>query len=348
MLKPLFYSFIRGVFSYYAPIYFRNFRVIGREKIPKDGAVLFSPNHQNALVDPLLVGCSCGEKVHSLTRSDVFDGPLRWFLSAMQTLPVYRIRDGYQQLKRNEDTFEKCYELFGQQAHLVMFSEGMHHEEYFLRRLSKGSSRLGMKAQAKHPEIHIYLQPVGLNYGSHTQPLNDCVVVYGSPIDLQPYLKDYRLNPAKTINSIREKLQLAMQECLWIGEEDQNYPQKKKWINHKNTGMDFRSLKRAIEQHDPSLALPNTRPKWIQPLLLCMGLPNLPIHLLLKKIRGLFKDVVFHGTVNFIGSLLFFPLWWVIGLIALTSLANMYWGLGFVVLSIVFCYTRQKIIRIYL
>ena len=77
----------------------------------------------------------------------------------MQTLPVYRIRDGYDQLKNNDQVFERCYELLGEKKHMMMFSEGRHHDEYYLLRLSKGSSRLVMEAQLRHPNHPIYLQP---------------------------------------------------------------------------------------------------------------------------------------------------------------------------------------------
>ena len=103
---------------------------MGRENIPTDGAILFSPNHQNALIDPILVGTTCNRSVHSLTRSDVFGGPWQWFLDAMQMLPVYRIRDGYKQLKNNQGVFEQCYALLGNKKHMMMFSEGKHHDQY--------------------------------------------------------------------------------------------------------------------------------------------------------------------------------------------------------------------------
>ena len=175
---------IRFIFSSYNLLYFRNFKVVGRENIPQNGGVLYSPNHQNALIDPLLVGTTATASIYSLTRSDVFGGPLQWFLDAMQTLPVYRIRDGYDKLKKNKAVFERCHQLLSNKENLMMFSEGKHHEEYYLLRLSKGSARLAMKAQLQstHP---IYIQPVGLNYGNHLHPRHDCTVVYGNSINLK-------------------------------------------------------------------------------------------------------------------------------------------------------------------
>ena len=91
-MKALFYKIIILLLKSYNRFYFRRIRIYGQEHIPKKGGVIFSPNHQGAFLDPLLVGTSCGSKVTSLTRSDVFGGPFQWFLDALKMLPVYRIR----------------------------------------------------------------------------------------------------------------------------------------------------------------------------------------------------------------------------------------------------------------
>ena len=343
-----FYAFIRGIFRVYNRVYFRNFRVIGAENIPTNGGVLFSPNHQNAIVDPLMVGTTCNHDLHSLTRADVFDGPLRPLLSLMHTLPVYRIRDGYQQLSRNTATFDHCRALLGQKESLLMFSEGLHHEEYFLRRLSKGSSRLAMEAQKEHPNIPIYLQPVGLNYGHPRHPFTDVVVVYGEAFSLQSYLPDYDQAPAKTINAVRDRLQKAMEDCLWLPIDSPQYKEKEALINRRNTSLPFETLKKALQQEHNNLRPPLKKGILQQLLIVIFSIPNLPIHVFLWLIRKQFTDVVFHGTVNYAGHLLFFPIWWALGAMGYGSEGNVFWAMGFICLGIGFFYLRQKTINKYL
>ena len=140
-MKNIFYFSLKYFLRYYNQIFFRDIKEYGYQNIPKDGGVLFSPNHQGAFLDPLLIGSMTPKKITSLTRSDVFGGPLQWFLDALQMLPVYRIRNGYSNLKKNDITFKKCFELLGEGKFLMMFSEGGHHDEYYLKKLSKGSSR---------------------------------------------------------------------------------------------------------------------------------------------------------------------------------------------------------------
>ena len=55
-------------------VWFRELDVVDNENIPQEGGILFSPNHQGAFLDPLLVGSIVNQQVTSLTRSDIFGG----------------------------------------------------------------------------------------------------------------------------------------------------------------------------------------------------------------------------------------------------------------------------------
>ena len=159
-MKKRFYNFIRFILTFYNNFFFKKLTILGKGKIPKDGAIIFSPNHQSALLDPLLVGSTCGKRLYSLTRSDVFRKPFLWILDAMQTLPVYRIRDGYEKLHLNNKTFEKCYDLLKTKKHIMVFSEGKHHDEYYLLPISKGSSRIGLESLKKFPKASFQARAV--------------------------------------------------------------------------------------------------------------------------------------------------------------------------------------------
>lgn len=347
-MKKFFYNFIRYTLSKYNPLYFKNFRVLGKENIPSDGAILFSPNHQNALLDPLLVGTTAGKSIHSLTRSDVFGGPLQWFLDAMQTIPVYRIRDGYEQLKNNTAVFEHCYKLLGNKKHMMMFSEGKHHDEYYLLRLSKGSSRLAMEAQLRSPKHPIYIQPVGINYGNHLHARHDCVIVYGKAVRVNDFVSDFETHPAKGLNALREALQTAMEDCLWLPKNDSTYSNKKTYINRKNTPLPFVELKTELNKETPNLAT-STSPSKLNPLLIgLLSLPNFPVHLALRVLLKQFDDHVFHGSVNYLGGLVFFLIWWVIGISGFSGEAGPVAGFSFFAVSLSSLYLRQYFVTRYL
>ena len=311
-MKKIFYNFIAFTFSAYNNFFFKKLSVVGKEKIPKDGAIIFSPNHQSALLDPILVGVTCSKKIYSLTRSDVFRKPFLWFLDAMQALPVYRIRDGYKNLHLNKKTFEICYKLLKDNNNLMIFSEGKHHNEYFLLPISKGSSRIGFESLKKSPNTKIYLQAVGINYGSHIHPFHNCTIVYGNPIKLNEYINLYEKKPVETINKVRFKLENEMKKCLWLPDKSDNYLTKKNIINFNSTKKKFKTLKNKISHID--LELINRKKTTILEKIAIVFFsifnifPLVLISAILKKI----KDKVFHLSIKYLVGIFVFPLWWTI------------------------------------
>ena len=311
-MKKRFYNLIILVFKNYNHFYFKKFRVYGLENIPKSGGVLFSPNHQGAFLDPLIVGTTCGFKVTSLTRSDVFGGLFQWFLDALKMLPVYRIRDGYSSLKKNQQIFDQCYELLADGKKMMMFSEGRHHNEYYLQRLSKGSSRLVLEAQEKSNNTKIYIVPVGINYSHHQLPWQEVHVVYGKPIRVYEFLERYQKNNVKAINSLRDALEVGMKSCLWLPENDEHYLEKKKYINLQNTKLGFPEFKKSLTTLSKGLKKTEEKINLLKFWVKIFSLPNLLPLLILQKILGLFPDIVFHNSVKYSVGLLIFIFWWII------------------------------------
>lgn len=133
--------------------------------LPWGKPLLLLPNHQNALLDPLLIAVYAPRKPFFLTRSDVFVNPLltRVF-SLLQMLPVYRIRDGRDTLARNNAIFEQCSMLLARGEAIVMFPEANHNLQRCVRPLSKGFTRILFHTLEKIPGATIYLVPVGINY----------------------------------------------------------------------------------------------------------------------------------------------------------------------------------------
>ena len=318
-MKLIVYLFLKNIFRYYNRIYFRSVNVYGKNNIPTDGGVLFSPNHQSALLDPLVLASLTQGKTTSLTRSDIFGGPFQWFLDAFYMLPVYRIRNGYSNLKKNDATFAKCYELLGLGKFMLMFSEGGHHNEYYLQNLSKGSSRLAFKAAQKNPGKKIYLQPVGINYGHHQQPRCTLHLVYGQPIEVSDFV-DLKLTDVENINILKLELQNRMKACLWLPDNTENYFIQKKKINRHTTQVDFKILKAALRDNYTKMPEAKPKSKTRKFLIILLSLPNIVPLWISRKIIGTFKDIVWISSVKYILGILLFPTWWLTTSVAIAYL----------------------------
>ena len=317
MLKSLFYHFLRNYLKFYGYIYFRDIKIYGKNNIPKKGGLLFSPNHQSAFIDPVLVASYNSGKILSLTRSDVFGGPLQWFLDAMEMLPIYRLRNGYSNLKKNEEIFEKCYEVLGKGKKMQMFSEGGLHTEYYLKRISKGSSRIAYNAQKKYPNQNIYIIPVGINYGHHEKPRCSIQLVFGKAIKIKEYMNANNLE-SENINSIRDSLQIEMENCLWLPKKDDDYYFKKSLIDKKTTKMSFSKIKTLLkENHKNQNNLKKSH--FIKSIIIrILTIPNIIPIIISRKIINLIKDKDFIGSMKYGCGAIIFPIWWIIlGLIIL-------------------------------
>ena len=343
-MKKRFYNFIRFILTFYNNFFFKKLTILGKGKIPKDGAIIFSPNHQSALLDPLLVGSTCGKRLYSLTRSDVFRKPFLWILDAMQTLPVYRIRDGYDKLHLNNKTFEKCYDLLKTKKHIMVFSEGKHHDEYYLLPISKGSSRIGLESLKKFPKTKIYLQPVGINYGSHIHPYHNCTIVYGDAIKLNEFINLYEKKPVKALNKVRLKLENEMKKCLWLPDHTREYNIQKDLINFKSTKTEFKVLKRKISLKDNKLKNNSSKTVIEKIAFRFFSIFNLIplklINIILKK----FDERVFHLSVKYLVGILIFPLWWAIVFLISVYFFNIVLGFLITLIVILLLFLRQFLI----
>ena len=101
-MKLLWFSFVQFYLTVGFKFYYKKIDVIFKEKIPKDKAIIFLSNHQNALLDPLLVSTSSTRKNYFLTRAAVFkNSTVAKLLNSLQMLPVYRMIDGVNTIQKN-------------------------------------------------------------------------------------------------------------------------------------------------------------------------------------------------------------------------------------------------------
>ncbi|UOY09319.1 1-acyl-sn-glycerol-3-phosphate acyltransferase [Muricauda sp. SCSIO 64092] len=170
--------------------YYRKIKLGGLGHIPKNKAILFLSNHQNALMDILLIATKCGRKPWFLTRADVFKktvfGPLFRFL---QMMPIYRMRDGRASLSGNRAIFDECGTLLGRGEAILIFPEANHSLKRRIRPLSKGFTRIIEAALKKDPELDLVLVPVGQNYQTPRQAGDSAALYFGEPIAVQEYCK---------------------------------------------------------------------------------------------------------------------------------------------------------------
>ena len=196
--------------------YYSKITVLGKEYIPEKGPVIISPNHRNALMDALLVLHTTPWKLSNvfIARGDIFKkGFVANALRFMKILPAFRMRDGYENLGKNNDTIEEASETLETFNSLCIFPEGNQGDKQRLQPLVKGIFRIAFSAQEKIGEAEdIKIIPVGIDYSNRERFGEEVLINYGAPLSVSEFLPAYKENPALAINQFRAKLHEKMRE----------------------------------------------------------------------------------------------------------------------------------------
>lgn len=194
------------------------FRGVGN--IPRDAAVIFAPNHCNALMDPLaILSLNSSAKVF-VARADLFRNPrLARLLSFFKIMPVLRMRDGYENLKRSNDTADRAVEVLKERTPFCIFPEAAHQVNRTLLPLTKGIFRIALQAQ-RQMDAPLYIVPVGLNYESLYHSRSKLLVNVGMPMMVKPFLMDESLSEAEVMNLMKSDCSSRMKELVHYIEMD--------------------------------------------------------------------------------------------------------------------------------
>lgn len=313
-------------------MYFSKIRIRGIGQVPNNKPLLFLANHQNALLDALLVATHSPRKIYFLTRSDVFKNPiLKMFFNYLQMIPIYRIRDGKEALKYNEAIFQRCSKLLQRGEAILIFPEGNHSLKRKVRPLSKGFTRFLFAALDDNPQLDVRLVPIGINYKKAAVFPDKVTVCYGTDIQLLNYYdKDAIID---SVNSLKRVVHQELTTLTTHIDDEKEYDDIVSYL--KVNGIDFLDPEVANKMVS-SYAL-NSKPvdlegnRWSKVYSVgkvLFNIINLPIFLIWTKvIKPKVGELEFLSTVRFMVFLLFYPIFYLLLALILTYVLSYTWAL---------------------
>ena len=204
----IFYTLLKTYQLLVFHLFYKRVAVVGRENIPYGSPIIFTPNHQNALMDALIVLDTSRLNVVFMARADIFKKKLlNKILTFLKMLPIYRIRDGADELSKNDDTFTICLDILRDCHSVCLMPEGNHGDKRRLRPLVKGTFRIAFRAHEEFGDKNpVMIVPVGIDFEHYRHIQQDLLIIYGKPIEVSEYFEAYKENPAKAMNAIKERL----------------------------------------------------------------------------------------------------------------------------------------------
>ncbi len=377
MLYRIIYVWVKSVIW----LYFSKIEVHGLSNIPNNQPILLAVNHQNALLDALVVAVSLKRPVHFMTRADIFKKkPIGKILRALNLIPIYRLRDGLSELANNEQIFDECNELLDENKVILIFPEGSHLYQRRLRPLKKGVARMAVGALLAIKK-DVFIVPVGINYESHKHSCSWLNLSIGEPISTQQFLEENNQNISRTTHQLTTIISEKLKENLVNIEEEENYDlinlfskinfQKpngnrifivqqqwvKKYYELENSDKeDVISKTKEYKKLWNNLALPSRQmgninnsisisKLLITPFYLLASLLFLPAKLCYHKLISNFADRQWEASIKVVSIMIFYPIWVICLLLAIFFLISNYflWGsLILFTLAIVFKFSKNS------
>ena len=219
------YNLLRYYVDFVLRLSYRNVRYVGREKIPQNGAVIYAVNHTNALMDALVLLAMDRRPKVFVARADIFRNPkLAKILTWLKIMPIMRIRDGYDEVKKNNQTFEKAVDVLRDKIPFCIFPEGTHQAKYSSLPLSKGIFRIAFQAQEMMPDMPLYIVPVGLRYGNFFRFRSTVRVQIGDPINVGEFIATHSdQKAAEQMVEMKDVLTERMKNTIFYIPNDENY-----------------------------------------------------------------------------------------------------------------------------
>lgn len=201
------YTFLRPLVEFTTRCHYHRLVVKGRKNIPTDGSYIFAPCHQNALMEPLGILCVTPRPVVFLARADIFNNPVvASLLNWLKIMPVYRIRDGKDNLGKNAEIFERSKSVLLDGVPFCLMAEGRHNDKHQLLPLVKGMFRIAGQTQNALGDKPLYILPTSIDFDEYERPFSNLVINIGEPIPVKPFMETFNENEPVALTQMRDAL----------------------------------------------------------------------------------------------------------------------------------------------
>lgn len=206
-------------------IFYRRFTITSDTLLPDHVPVVFAANHQNALIDALAIICSSGRQPVFFARADIFKKKLlRKILTFLKIAPIFRIRDGWESMHQNFESFDLATGILSRGNTIGIFPEGTHSDREQLIPLKKGMARMVLQAEQQHDfKLNVNVVPVSIAYVDYIRPRTEVRVHFGKPLIFNELKEIYEENPSQALLKLNEQFEDALKSITIHVESKERY-----------------------------------------------------------------------------------------------------------------------------
>jgi glycerol-3-phosphate O-acyltransferase / dihydroxyacetone phosphate acyltransferase len=183
---------VAGLARLIVQVFFREVEVVGAGRLPAAGPLVIVANHQNGMIDPLLIVAALpggGRMPRFLATHLLWRNPvLRPWLELGGVIPVWRPRDtgAATDAAQNAAAFARCHEVLAAGGIVALFPEGTSHSDPSLAPLKTGAARIVLETARRFPGAAPRIAPIGLTFEAKGTFRSRALLEVGEPIDPAP------------------------------------------------------------------------------------------------------------------------------------------------------------------
>ena len=210
-------SVLIKLFKMILKTFFREITVKGLENLSESNPAIFTPNHPNALLDPLLLYfLPPAYNIRFVAKAPLFKiSFLGWIMRSMGVIPVVRRFEADGKVDQKK-FFSSCVDALAAGKSIVIFPEGVSLPQPHMSALKTGVARLFFLAIEEGLDVHIV--PVGLNY-EHGSIFRSSVVVWvAPPLDTDDLIVTYKTLPLDAVRDLTDRISQVLHEHVFQSE----------------------------------------------------------------------------------------------------------------------------------
>jgi 1-acyl-sn-glycerol-3-phosphate acyltransferase len=216
------------------------FKKINLSGTPYPGkSVIWAANHSSAIVDPAVMIGLTPAHIRPLAKHTLWEIPaMKTMLNLTKAIPVNRLQDMKKDLiaqkemleqgnfeqdwraKVNNEAFQKVSEALLQGDNILIFPEGLSHDDPHIYQFKSGFARMALQAMSKatDPKFSVVVQPVVIDYSEKDEFRSELSVHYCEPVVITS--QDFSVSDI--LVSVRESMENGFASFF-------NWDEKRNW-----------------------------------------------------------------------------------------------------------------------
>ena len=215
------YRFLYYVVGWALKVFYRKINISGTENLIENKAYILACNHPAGFVEPLIMACFLPRDLYFLTRGDLFENKFyNYIFTATHQIPIFRFRDGFSNLRNNQQSISKAVQTLKDKKALLIFVEGTTSYQFDARPPQKGFARMGFQALSEVPDLEIEVLPVGISFSRIDKMGGDVILNIGKPLKLRSYYSEDTAASNKGMNKLIEDTHQSMKQLMLTESND--------------------------------------------------------------------------------------------------------------------------------